>query len=54
MIESATRSDLPEIRALLERLHMPLAGIDEHLPTILVAREGGQIVGTTALEPYAS
>lgn len=53
MIESATERDLPEIRALLERLHLPLAGVDEHLPTMLVAREGQQIVGTAALELYA-
>jgi N-acetylglutamate synthase-like GNAT family acetyltransferase len=42
MIESATEGDLPEIRAVLERLHLPLAGVDEHLPTMLVAREGEQ------------
>ena len=53
MIESATTRDLPEIRALLERLHLPLAGVDEHLQTVLVAREGAQIVGTAALELYA-
>ena len=52
MIESATERDLPGIRALLERLHLPLAGVDEHLPAVLVAREGGQIVGTAALELY--
>ena len=40
MIEAATERDLPEIRALLERLQLPLAGVDEHLPTMLVAREG--------------
>jgi len=53
MIESATERDLPEIRALLERLHLPLAGVDEHVPTMLVARDGEQIVGTAALEMYA-
>ena len=53
MIESATERDLPAIHALLERLHLPLAGVDEHLPTMLVAREGEQIVGTAALELYA-
>jgi amino-acid N-acetyltransferase len=53
MIDSAAERDLPEIHALLERLHLPLAGVDEHLPTMLVAREGGQIVGTAALELYA-
>jgi amino-acid N-acetyltransferase len=53
MIESATKGDLPEIRALLERLQLPVAGVDDHLPTMLVAREGEQIVGTVALELYA-
>ena len=53
MIESATRRDLPEIRALLDLVHLPLAGVDEHLPTMLVAREDGRIVGTAALEMYA-
>ena len=52
MIESATERDLPEIRALLERLHLTLAGVDDHLPTMLVAREGEEIVGTAALELY--
>ena len=52
MIESATERDLPEIRALLERLHLPVAGVDAHLPAVLVAREGGHIVGTAALELY--
>jgi hypothetical protein len=54
MIESATVRDLPEIRALLERMHLPLAGVDEDLPAVLVARDGGQIVGTAALELYAN
>jgi amino-acid N-acetyltransferase len=53
MIESATDRDLPEIHALLERLHLPLDGVDEHLPTMLVARDGEQVVGTAALELYA-
>ena len=53
MIESATERDLPQICALLQRLHLPLAGVDEHLPTFLVAREHEQIVGTAALELYA-
>ncbi len=53
MIESAMDRDLPEIRALLERLQLPLAGVDEHLTTMLVAREGGRVVGTAGLELYA-
>jgi amino-acid N-acetyltransferase len=53
MIESPTERDLSEIRALLERLQLPIAGVDEHLRTMLVAREGEQIVGTAGLELYA-
>jgi amino-acid N-acetyltransferase len=53
VIESAMAPDLPGIRALLERLHLPLAGVDERLPTLLVAREGERIVGTAAVELYA-
>ena len=53
MIESPTERDLPEIRALLERLQLPIAGVDEHLPTMLVAREDEQIVGIAGLELYA-
>ena len=53
MIESPTERDLPEIHALLERLHLPLAGVDQHLLTMLVAREGQHIVGTAGLELYA-
>jgi amino-acid N-acetyltransferase len=53
MIDSAAERDLPQIRALLERLHLPVAGVDEHLPTMLVARQDEQIVGTAGLELYA-
>jgi amino-acid N-acetyltransferase len=53
MIESATEHDLPAIRSLLERLHLPLAGVDDHLATMIVARDGQQVVGTAALELYA-
>lgn len=53
MIDAATQRDLSEIRALLERLHLPLADVDQHLTTMLVAREGDEIVGTAGLELYA-
>ena len=53
MIETPTERDLPAIRALLERLQLPLEGVDEHQPTMLVAREGKQIVGTAGLELYS-
>ena len=53
MIEPATARDLPRVCALLERLHLPFDGVAEHLPTMLVAREGDEIVGTAAVELYA-
>jgi amino-acid N-acetyltransferase len=53
MIEVAQDRDLPAIRSLLERLRLPLAGIDDHVKTMLVAREDADVVGTAALELYA-
>jgi amino-acid N-acetyltransferase len=53
MIEAASDRDLPEVRRLLERLRLPLEGVDDHVETMLVARDGSQIVGTAALELYA-
>ena len=53
MIGPAHRSDLPHVHRLLERCHLPIDGVDDHLDTMLVAREGADIVGTAALELYA-
>lgn len=53
MIESAAERDLPGIHALLEQLHLPLAGVDEHISTMLVAKDDEQVIGTAALEVYA-
>ena len=53
MIESATEQDLPEVRALLHRLSLPLDEVDDHVQTMLVAREDGHVVGTAALELYS-
>jgi amino-acid N-acetyltransferase len=52
MIEFASDQDLPEVRSLLQRLSLPLDGVDEHVKTMLVAREDGHVVGTAALELY--
>ncbi len=52
MIESAKDRDLPEVRSLLQRLSLPLDGVDEHVKTMLVAREDGHVIGTAALELY--
>ncbi len=53
VIEAASDRDLPEVRTLLARHHLPLDGVDEHVRTMVVARDGSQIVGTAAVELYA-
>lgn len=53
MIEPARDRDLPDVHRLLHELDLPLAGVDDHVRTMLVAREGAQVVGTAALELYA-
>ena len=52
-IEAATAGDLQQVHALLGRHHLPLAGVDDHLATMIVARDGARVVGTAALELYA-
>ena len=53
MIEAATDRDLPQVRSLLEQHHLPLDGVDDRIRTMLVARDGSQVVGTAALELYS-
>ena len=53
VIEAAGDRDLLEVRTLLARHHLPLDGVDEHVRTMVVARDGSQIVGTAAVELYA-
>ena len=52
MIEAATDRDLAQVRSLLEQHHLPIDGIDDHLGTMLVVRDGSRVVGTAALELY--
>jgi N-acetylglutamate synthase-like GNAT family acetyltransferase len=53
VIEAATARDLPHVRTLLERHHLPLDGIDDLAPTMIVARDDARVVGVAALELYA-
>lgn len=51
-IEPARADDLPAIVSLLERGRLPLAGIERHVDTAVVARDGAQVVGCAAVELY--
>src|SRR5438309_1862897 len=52
VIASAAGEDLAVVLDLLGRCNLPQAGLERHLATTLVAREGVRIVGCAALELY--
>jgi amino-acid N-acetyltransferase len=51
-IGGARQEELPGILALLDECELPTEGLAPHLSTTLVARDGNQIVGSSALEIY--
>jgi len=51
-IGPALPGELPDVVALLRAADLPPDGLESHLETVLVAREGGRIVGSAALELY--
>lgn len=51
-IEPAATADLSEVGALLEQFDLPRDGLADRLATTLVARIGGRVVGTAALEVF--
>jgi amino-acid N-acetyltransferase len=51
-IGPAVPTDLPAILDLIDRSKLPHAGLDQHVVSTLVARDGDRIVGTAALELY--
>jgi amino-acid N-acetyltransferase len=51
-IGPAKAVDLDVVEALLEREHLPLAGLREHADHMFVARAGNRIVGCAGLEVY--
>lgn len=53
VIEHANPSDLPEVHTLLQRSQLTLEGLDQHVETMIVARDTSHVVGTAALELYA-
>ena len=52
-IEPARAADVSCVKALLQEQHLPLDGLDDHLDTLLVARQDARVVGSVALEVYA-
>ncbi len=53
VIVPANDRDLARVRHLLETQHLPLDGLEEHLATIVVAKDGSEVVGAAAVELYA-
>jgi amino-acid N-acetyltransferase len=53
-IAAARLTDLPALHALLDYCRLPTAGVDSHLDTMLVAREGQHLVGSAGLECYGT
>jgi amino-acid N-acetyltransferase len=51
-IERIRPDELETLVALLGSHHLPTDGLFDHLPTTLVARSDGEIVGSAALELY--
>jgi amino-acid N-acetyltransferase len=51
-IGPARPEDLPALVALLRAAELPPDDLESHLSTVLVARQGAQIVGSAALELY--
>ena len=53
-ISAAKASDVPEIKKLLVASGLPVAGVDAHWKTFVVARDRGHIVACGGSEPYAT
>ena len=51
-IDRARPEDVNDLIRLLEQNQLPIAGLQDHLETALVARQDGQLVGSAALEIY--
>ena len=52
-IEPLHARELDAVVQLLERNHLPIDGLRDHVATTLVARQGAAIVGSAAIEVYA-
>ncbi len=54
IVREATRTDWPNMAALLARADLPLAGAEDHLSGFVVAVRGGEVLGCAGLERYGS
>lgn len=51
-VSAATPADLPDILRLLTEVDLPLAGVEEHIGTFVVAREEGRLVACGGAEAH--
>ena len=51
-IDRARPTDLTAVLELLAAQALPVDGLEQHLPTMLVARQDDRIVGSVAVETY--
>ena len=51
-ITAAAEADVPFIKSLLQDANLPVAGVDDHWKTFVVARDGSKIVGCGGSEAY--
>jgi len=51
-IHAAKTTDLPDILTLLKAAALPVAGIENHVETTLVARDSERLLGCAAVEVY--
>lgn len=54
LIEAIQEADIPALFVILERSRLPTDGLRDHLPTVLVAKEHGSVIGSAALECYGT
>ncbi|MEW6511015.1 MAG: arsenic resistance N-acetyltransferase ArsN2 [Bacteroidota bacterium] len=52
LIRPAAQTDLDTLHALLAEASLPVAGVDEHYRTFLVAERDGELVGAIGVELY--
>ena len=51
-IAPATAADIESIKELLELNELPIAGVDDHWKTFIVARDNGRVVACGGAEAY--